>query len=156
MLRSSSNDLWVGTLDGLVRIRDGKLTIFTKTQGLSSDVITSLLEDANQTLWVGTRDGGLSRSSANGFSPVLAQNLPREIDAILEDTRGYLWLTSSHGVMRILASELMACGEAAACNPHIVTYGSSDVMASEEMSSSVTPAPGGRPRAISAWRLATA
>jgi ligand-binding sensor domain-containing protein/signal transduction histidine kinase len=145
MLRSSSNDLWVGTLDGLVRIRDGKLTIFTKTQGLSSDVITSLLEDTNQTLWVGTKDGGLSRSSGNGFSPVRAQDLPREIDAILEDARGYLWLTSSRGVMRVLASELTACGEATGCSPHIVTYGSSDGMPSEETSSSGHP---------SAWRTA--
>jgi ligand-binding sensor domain-containing protein/signal transduction histidine kinase len=145
MLRSSSNDLWVGTLDGLVRIRDGSLTIFTKTQGLSSDVITSLLEDANHTLWVGTKDGGLSRSSANGFSSVSAQNLPREIDAILEDARGYLWLTSSRGVMRVLASELTACGEASECNPHVTTYGSSDGMPSEEASSSGHP---------SAWKAA--
>jgi ligand-binding sensor domain-containing protein/signal transduction histidine kinase len=145
MLRSSSNDLWVGTLDGLVRIRDGKLTIFTKTEGLSSDVITSLLEDTNHTLWVGTKDGGLNRSSANGFSPVPAQNLPREIDAILEDAHGYLWLTSSRGIMRVLASELTACGEASGCNPHVATYGSSDGMPSEEASSSGHP---------SAWKAA--
>ena len=140
MLRSSSNDLWVGTLDGLVRIRDGKLTIFTKTQGLSGDVITSLLEDAtNRTLWVGTKDDGLSRFSANSFSRVRTHDLPREIDAILEDAHGYLWLTSSRGVMRVLASELIACGEAPACTPHIATYGSSDGMPTEEMSSSGHP-----------------
>jgi signal transduction histidine kinase/streptogramin lyase len=145
MVRSRSNDLWVGTLDGLVRIRDSKLTIFTKTQGLSSDVITSLLEDANHTLWVGTKDGGLSRSSVNGFSPVAAQNLPREIDAILEDARGYLWLTSSRGVMRVLASELTTCREVSECNPHVATYGSPDGMPSEEASSTGHP---------SAWKTA--
>jgi signal transduction histidine kinase/ligand-binding sensor domain-containing protein len=145
MLRSTSNDLWVGTLDGLVRIRDGKLTVFTKTQGLSGDAITSLLEDANHTLWVGTKDGGLSRSSANGFRPVNAHDLPREIDAILEDPLGYLWLTSSRGIIRVLAFELMACGEAPACNPHIVAYGSSDGLPSEETSLSGHP---------SAWRTA--
>jgi ligand-binding sensor domain-containing protein/signal transduction histidine kinase len=140
MLRSSSNDLWISTLDGLARIRDGKLTTFTKTQGLSGDVITSLLEDTNnRTLWVGTKDNGLSRFSANSFSPVRAHDLPREIDAILEDAHGYLWLTSSRGVIRVLASELMACQEAAACNPHIATYGSSDGMPTEEMSSSGHP-----------------
>jgi signal transduction histidine kinase/ligand-binding sensor domain-containing protein len=140
MLRSSSNDLWVATLDGLIRIRDGKLTTFTKTQGLSGDVITSLLEDANnRTLWVGTKDGGLSRSSANGFSPVHVHDLPREIDAILEDADGYLWLTSGRGVMRVLAAELIACGETPACTPHITAYGSSDGMPTEEMSSSGHP-----------------
>jgi ligand-binding sensor domain-containing protein/two-component sensor histidine kinase len=145
MLRSSSNDLWVGTLDGLVRIRDGKLTVFTKTQGLSGDAITSLLEDTNHTLWVGTKDGGLSRSSANGFSAVNAPNLPLEIDAILEDNRGYLWLTSSHGTMRVRVSELMACGETPSCNLHIAAYGSSDGMPSEETSLSGHPG---------AWRTA--
>jgi signal transduction histidine kinase len=116
------------------------LTTFTKTQGLSGDVITSLLEDTNnRTLWVGTKNNGLSRFSANSFSPVRAHDLPREIDAILEDAHGYLWLTSSRGVIRVLASELMACQEAAACNPHITTYGSSDGMPTEEMSSSGHP-----------------
>jgi ligand-binding sensor domain-containing protein/signal transduction histidine kinase len=139
MLRSSSNDLWVATLDGLVRIRDGKLTTFTKAEGLSGEVITSLLEDANHTLWVGTKDGGLSRSSGNGFTPVRAHDLPSEIDAIVEDAHGYLWFTSSRGVMRVLATELMACGAGSECHPQITTYSSSDGMPTEETSSSGHP-----------------
>jgi ligand-binding sensor domain-containing protein/signal transduction histidine kinase len=141
MLRShsNSNDLWVGTLDGLVRIRGENLTVFSKAQGLSDDVITSLFEDTNHALWVGTKEGGLSRSSTNGFSPVNAHDLPREIDAILEDTHGYLWLTSSRGIVRVLGSELMACGEATTCNPHVATYGSSDGMPTEETSSTGHP-----------------
>jgi ligand-binding sensor domain-containing protein/signal transduction histidine kinase len=139
MLRSSSNDLWVATLEGLVRIRDGKLTTFTKAEGLSGEVITSLLEDANHTLWVGTKDGGLSRSSGNGFSPVRAHDLPNEIDAMLEDAHGYLWFTSTRGVMRVLAAELMACGAASECHPQVTTFGSSDGMPTEETSSSGHP-----------------
>jgi signal transduction histidine kinase/ligand-binding sensor domain-containing protein len=143
VLRSNSNDLWVGTLDGLLRIRDGKITTFTRTQGLSGDVITSLLEDPNHTLWVGTKDGGLSRSSADGFIPVRAHDLPSEIDAIVEDAQGYLWLASSHGIKRVLAAELIACGAEPACDPHITSYGSSDGMPTEETSSNGHP---------SAWR----
>ena len=140
MLRSSSNDLWVGTLDGLARIRNRQVTTFKRAQGLSGDVITSLLEDANDhVLWVGTKDNGLSRSSGDGFLPIHVQDLPREIDSILEDGRGYLWLTSNRGVMRVLASELLACGEAPACTPHIASYSSSDGMPTEEMSSSGHP-----------------
>jgi ligand-binding sensor domain-containing protein/signal transduction histidine kinase len=139
MLRSSSNDLWVATLDGLVRIREGKLRTFTKADGLSGDVITSLLEDASHTLWVGTKDGGLSRSLGDGFTPIRANDLPHEIDAIISDTRGYLWLTSSRGITRVLAAELVACGDMSACNPHSAVYGSSDGMPTEEMSSSGHP-----------------
>ena len=140
MLRASSNDLWVGTLDGLVRVRDRNVTTFTTFQGLSGNVITSLLEDANgHTLWVGTKDNGLSRSSSNGFLPIQSQDLPREIDSILEDARGYLWLTSNRGVVRVLASELMPCGVAPSCTPHIAIYSSSNGMPTEEMSSSGHP-----------------
>jgi ligand-binding sensor domain-containing protein/signal transduction histidine kinase len=145
ILRSSSNDLWVGTLDGLVRIREGKLTLFTRNQGLSGNVITSLLEDANHTLWVGTRDDGLSRYTGNGFIPIHAENIPHEIDAIVEDHHGYLWLASSRGIVRVLASDLVACGDTSTCNPHIATYGSSDGMPAEETSSSGHPG---------AWRMA--
>ena len=145
MLRSSSNDLWVGTLDGLVRLREGKLTLFTRNQGLSGNVITSLLEDATHTLWVGTKDDGLSRYTGNGFIPIHAQNIPREIDAIVEDDHGYLWLASSRGIIRVLTSDLIACGDASTCNPHITTYGSSDGMPAEETSSSGHPG---------AWRMA--
>ena len=139
MLRSHSNDLWVGTLDGLVRIREGKPTVFTKAQGLSDDVITSLFEDKDHTLWVGTKDGGLNRSSGDGFSSINVHDLPREIDAIVMDARGYLWLTSNRGIVRVLASELMACGHAATCNPHIATYGPSDGMPTDETSSTGHP-----------------
>jgi ligand-binding sensor domain-containing protein/signal transduction histidine kinase len=145
MLRSSSNDLWIGTLDGLVRIRDGTPATFTKAQGLSGDVITSLFEDANHILWVGTKDGGLSRSSTSGFSPINAPDLPTGIDAIVEDARGYLWLTSSRGIVRVLAADLLACGAESACAPRITAYGSSDGLPTQEISSSGHPG---------AWKMA--
>jgi signal transduction histidine kinase len=116
------------------------VTTFTSTQGLSGDVITFLLEDpSDHTLWVGTKDGGLSRSSGNGFLSIHAQDLPREINSVLEDAHGYLWLTSNRGITRVLASELIACGTAPTCTPHIATYSSSDGMPTEEMSSSGHP-----------------
>jgi ligand-binding sensor domain-containing protein/signal transduction histidine kinase len=135
MLRSSSNDLWVGTLDGLIRIQNGNLTTFTKMQGLSGDIITSLFEDPNHTLWVGTKDGGLNRSSMDGFSPVRTQDLPGEINGMVEDAHGYLWLASNRGIMRVLAAELTDCVAPSECHPHIASYGSSDGMPTDETSS---------------------
>lgn len=139
IVRSNSNDLWVATLDGLLRIRDGKLTTFDSSKGLSGDVITSLLEDKNHTLWVGTKNGGLSRASGDGFVPVRAPNLPSEIDTIVEDTRGYLWLSSNRGVTRVLAAELIACEAAPSCTPHTRTYGSSDGIQTDDTYSTGHP-----------------
>jgi ligand-binding sensor domain-containing protein len=139
MLRSSPDDLWVGTLDGLTKIRGGNVTTFTRAQGLSGDVITSLLEDANHILWVGTKDGGLSHSSADSFSRVRADDLPAEINALVEDAYGYLWIASNRGVMRVLASKLIGCETVLDCHPQIASYGSSDGMPTEETSSSGHP-----------------
>jgi len=50
--------LWVGTPDmGLARYEKGKFIFLRKTGGLASDYVTSLCEDAEGSLWVGTRDG---------------------------------------------------------------------------------------------------
>ncbi|MBC8096985.1 MAG: hypothetical protein H7Y43_14355 [Akkermansiaceae bacterium] len=50
--------LWVGTSGlGLARYHNGQFTYLTKADGLGSDHITSLFEDVEGSLWIGTRDG---------------------------------------------------------------------------------------------------
>ena len=57
-LASAANgDLWVGTPDGLNRIRDGAIAAFTSADGLPDDFIRSLFADADGSLWIGTRRG---------------------------------------------------------------------------------------------------
>jgi len=53
--------LWVGTWNGLIKYRNGKQTLFTTTQGLSSNVILALTEDRDGNLWIGTRGGGVCK-----------------------------------------------------------------------------------------------
>jgi PAS domain S-box-containing protein len=58
LLVDSHGTLWVGTSDrGLVRFRDGSFTFLKKSDGLESDNITSVFEDAEGSLWVGAIDG---------------------------------------------------------------------------------------------------
>jgi ligand-binding sensor domain-containing protein/signal transduction histidine kinase len=50
--------LWVGTTGmGLARYEAGKFDFLKKVDGLGSDNVTSLFEDAEGSLWVGTVDG---------------------------------------------------------------------------------------------------
>ena len=62
MTRGGSRDLWVATLAGLSRLhQDGakvKITNYTTADGLSSNVVTTLLARANGALLIGTQDHG--------------------------------------------------------------------------------------------------
>jgi len=52
-----NGDLWVGTPDGLNRIRGSAVDAFTSADGLPDDFIRSLLVDGDGSLWIGTRRG---------------------------------------------------------------------------------------------------
>ncbi|HEY0760721.1 MAG TPA: two-component regulator propeller domain-containing protein [Acidisarcina sp.] len=49
--------LWVGTPDGLDRIRNGHVTVFTSADGLADDFVRSIYTAADGTIWIGTRRG---------------------------------------------------------------------------------------------------
>ena len=55
--------IWFATDGGLNRMdpKTGKFTVYTKTQGLASDLVVSIYEDRQGTMWIGTDGGGLNR-----------------------------------------------------------------------------------------------
>lgn len=61
LLRDRDGGLWVGTIErGLIHIHQGRTDVFTKSDGLSGDVILSLLEDREGNVWIAST-GGLDR-----------------------------------------------------------------------------------------------
>jgi signal transduction histidine kinase len=95
---------WVGTLThGVEHYRDGRLTRYTARDGLASDRIQCLAQDAGGDVWVGTLRG-LNRISSGrvvGFSgeDIFAR---KTIRALYVDPRGALWVgTLGSGLARI-------------------------------------------------------
>jgi signal transduction histidine kinase/ligand-binding sensor domain-containing protein len=131
---NDNNDLWIATLDGLSRLTDGMLTTYTTKDGLSGNIITSLFEDSHQTLWIGTKGNGLSYTTGGIFTSLHRSDLPQTVDSILEDDRGYLWLSSTRGITRISRSELIACEASPYSILHPISYGYADGMPTEEIS----------------------
>ena len=61
LLRDRDGGLWIGTQErGLIHVHDGRTDVFTKSDGLSGDIICSLFEDREGNVWVATT-GGLDR-----------------------------------------------------------------------------------------------
>jgi signal transduction histidine kinase/ligand-binding sensor domain-containing protein len=136
----SPNDLWIGTFSGLSRLHDGKITTFSTKDGLSGDIITALADGPSGMLWIGTKREGLSTWSSAGFASLHRNDLPQEINSIIEDDHGNLWLSSTRGITRVSVSALLACGSSPNCNPHPFSYGRSDGMPTEEAGSIGHPA----------------
>ncbi|HEY5594301.1 MAG TPA: two-component regulator propeller domain-containing protein, partial [Nitrospiria bacterium] len=100
LLVDSHGILWIGTsLMGLGRYHNGEFTFLKAVDGLGSDYVTSLFEDAEGSLWVGTRDG-LSQLTDLKFPLVTDKEgiVPGPAHTVSASRQGGLWITTSSGV----------------------------------------------------------
>jgi PAS domain S-box-containing protein len=100
LLVDSHGILWVGTSGmGLARYQNGVFTYLRKVDGLASDYVTSLFEDAEGSLWIGTQDG-LSHLTDVKF-PIYSSKEGISEGASLSvfaSAKGGLWITTAAGV----------------------------------------------------------
>lgn len=97
--------LWIGTVAGLARFRNGKIEKLGAGEGPSDPFIRSLFVDKSGVLWVGTNGGGIFRRETGGFSSFCSKDgLPNDgISSIHEDREGNLWLGTNGGGLSRLA-----------------------------------------------------
>lgn len=106
-IASAGSDLWVGTPNGLNRVRDGRVRVFTTENGLADDFVRSLYADRDGSLWVGTRNG-LSHLVSSGFTSYALTSYSEMdglgsdlIGAILRSRDGDLWVGTLGGLSRM-------------------------------------------------------
>jgi ligand-binding sensor domain-containing protein/signal transduction histidine kinase len=97
--------LWIGTLDGLAHLKDGKVRYYFTRQSSTDPVISAILLDGHNTLWIakaGFRSGGLCRVETDVLHCFdSAQGLPNgAIVSLLEDRLGNLWFGGVGGLYR--------------------------------------------------------
>ena len=103
-----AGDLLVGTDGGLNRIHDGRFVPDASFAPLAGERIWALLEDADRTLWVGTRGGGLFRIAGGKLSKLTTHEglLSNTVYRILEDANRHLWWSGPAGVFSASLEEL--------------------------------------------------
>jgi ligand-binding sensor domain-containing protein/signal transduction histidine kinase len=96
--------LWVGMQSGLACWDGRTWRVYTTRDGLSSDEVLALADDAQGNLWIGTRGGGLNRLHDGQFTACRQADdgLPGDdISSLLVDADGVLWIgTLGNGLAR--------------------------------------------------------
>jgi signal transduction histidine kinase/DNA-binding response OmpR family regulator/streptogramin lyase len=107
LFKDKDGNLWIGTNgSGLIRYNEAtnQMQIFRATsQGLSSDIITSITADHSNTLWIGTFLGGLNAYDGTKFKHYQFdeknQNSlsSKSVYGIAEDKNKNLWIATLGG-----------------------------------------------------------
>ncbi len=94
LLAARDGSLWIGHYSGLLRYKDGVFINYTKRGDVSDDIVWSLGEGLDGSIWIGTYTGGLIRFKDKVFTRyTTAQGLPgNSINAILPAKDGSLWI----------------------------------------------------------------
>ena len=150
LLEAHDGSLWAGTLSsGLWLVHSSKAPaaaprLYTTADGLGSDQIRSLYQDAEGTMWIGTFGGGISTLAAGVFRHYGAREglLSDNVSHIEDDGAGILWLSTTRGICRIPKQQFRALREGTirVLNPR--NYGVADGLRSAQCSPAF-PAGGG-------------
>jgi signal transduction histidine kinase/ligand-binding sensor domain-containing protein len=131
-----NGDVWVGTPDGLNRIRGSAVDAFTSADGLPDDFIRSLRADDDGSLWIGTRRGlahwtfraggkAGAHSSASGATMVTythASGLGSDlVGAMARDSSGDLWVATLAGLSRLHGGAIANYTTANGLSSNVVT-----------------------------------
>ena len=104
ILQTSDGYVWLTTLDGLVRFDGVKFKVFDRSNspGLTTNRLLYLLAEDDNTLWVGTEDGGLLRFQNGMFRAfTTADGLPSvKVNKIFKDFDGNLLAAAQAGLAR--------------------------------------------------------
>ena len=112
ILQTRDGFVWFTTLDGLVRFDGIEFKVFNRgnSPGLTSNRLISLFAEDDNTLWVGTEDGGLMSFRKGVFRAyTTADGLPSvKVNKIYKDLNGNLLAAAQTGLARFDGEKFVA------------------------------------------------
>ncbi|MBX3244556.1 MAG: hypothetical protein KF685_08895 [Acidobacteria bacterium] len=102
MIQSRDGYIWLTTFGGLARYDGFKFKVFTtgNTPELTNNRLTSLYEDKEGTIWIGSEDGDVIRYRNGVFDTIFKSPGPPEkaVTRMMKDNNGRLWVGSGNGL----------------------------------------------------------
>ncbi len=126
--RQRNGTLWIGKGNGLLRIQDGILSNFTERNEVAIDWISSFYEDQQGDLWISSMPGGLIlfKNGKFTFYNTKIGLFSDEIDCVLGDDYGGIWMSSGRGIGYVKRQELEDFAAGKVNRIHTIVYGSTD------------------------------
>lgn len=100
----TGNGIWLNSSQGVLLLEDDNIIELTETSGLPINNISTVFQDREGNIWLGSAGKGLLKFSGKAFTHFNKQSgIPSElITSILEDPEGHLWLsTFDKGVIKM-------------------------------------------------------
>ena len=146
----ADGNIWLGTNGhGLFRLpnKDNMDDVFVEEveflcldQGLPDTSVWSLFVDSQNTLWIGTRGGGLSRYRNGEFTNYTDQHgLPAMVITSILEQEGEFWMGSNRGLISVSRENLEAFARNETPGIECTTYGKYEGLKSLECSGGTQP-----------------
>ena len=135
IVKDSKGTPWFATAAGFSELNGGKFTNYQiPTIGdKASGPATCIYEDADHVLWIGSMGAGLTRFQDGRISYLpMKEGLNGGIWSIVEDSSGYLWMTSNQGLFRIRKADLNDYAAGKIHDFGYISYGTADGLPSNE------------------------
>lgn len=102
ILKDKSNNLWVGTNNGLALLKNKTVTIYKKKDGLAHNSCWALAQDDIGQIWIGTYGGGISLFSNGKFKNFTTnEGLPSNKIRKFLLHKNYLYVGTANGFCKI-------------------------------------------------------
>jgi signal transduction histidine kinase/ligand-binding sensor domain-containing protein/DNA-binding response OmpR family regulator len=100
ILQDNNEDIWYGTIDGLLKYDGECITKYDIIEGLSGFIISSLFGDEAGNLWIGTQDGGVNKFDGNSFTYFTEKEglSNNNVSSIIGDKKGNIWIGTKKGL----------------------------------------------------------
>lgn len=133
-------NIWIAAERGITVLKDGKLTKENRTHYLQDITVTCIYEDTESTavsgsiFWIATYGEGLKRFRHGEFSTYkIDDGMSSDfIYRFFEDNKGYFWLMSDNGILRVGKRELKDYNREGKAKINCRYFGLSDGLKSRE------------------------